>query len=130
MRLGLSVVLGIVLLAGVANADTVERTVKANSSTAVGGFFGYEVNTCYPSGIPDVKIHQQAGNGTVEIRPHQAKLNKDARCPGLAVNGLAYVYTPKKGFKGMDEFSVDVPWSTNTHSLPSVYTHTYRINVQ
>jgi len=130
MRLGSSVFLGIAILAGAANADTVERTVKANSSTAVGGFFGYEVNTCYPSAIPDVKIHQQAGNGNVEIRPHQAKLDKDSQCPGLAVRGLAYVYTPKKGFKGADEFSVDVPWSTNDHSLPSVYTHTYRINVQ
>ena len=55
MRLAMSVALGIVILASVANADTVERTVKANSSTAVGGFFGYEVNTCYPSAIPDAE---------------------------------------------------------------------------
>src|SRR3954452_18900834 len=100
MRLGISVFAGIVLLAGAANADTFDRSVKANTSTAVGGFLGYEVNTCYPSGVPDVKIHQPAGNGNVEIRPHQGKLNKDSRCPGLLVRGLAYVYTPKKGFKG------------------------------
>src|SRR3954453_15866371 len=87
------------LLAGAAQADTFDRTVKANSSTAVGGFFGYEINTCLPSAIPDVKIHQQAGNGNVEIRPHQTTMKKDSQCPGLAVRGVAYVYTPKKGFK-------------------------------
>jgi hypothetical protein len=130
MRFSIPVLVGTVFQAGVANADTVERTVKANTTTAVGGFFGYEVNTCYPSAIPEVKIHQLAGNGNVEIRPHQAKLNEESQCPGLSVRGLAYVYTPKKGFKGSDEFSIDVPWATNTQSLPSVYTHTYRINVQ
>src|SRR4051794_13236141 len=130
MRLGIASILGIVLVAGAANADTFDRTVKANTATAVGGFYGYETNTCYPSAIPDAKIHQPASNGNVEIRSHQGKLDKDSRCPGLMVRGLAYVYTPKKGFKGLDEFSVDVPWATNTQSLPSVYTHTYRINVQ
>ncbi|MFL4995530.1 MAG: hypothetical protein ACJ8DF_02315 [Microvirga sp.] len=47
---------GLALLTGSASAETIERTVKANTISALGGFLGYEVNTCYPSVIPDVKV--------------------------------------------------------------------------
>lgn len=121
---------GLILLAGPASAETVERTVKANTITAVGGFLSYEVNTCYPAEIPNVKIRQEPGNGTVRIVPHEQALGKDSRCPGTKVRGLAYVYTPKKGFKGDDEFTLDVPWRSTDSGPGNTLSYTYRIHVE
>jgi hypothetical protein len=121
---------GLALLASPASAETVERTVKANTISAIGGFLGYEVDTCYPSNIPDVKIRQQPANGTLQIRPYEQALGKDTRCPGTKVRGLAYVYTPKKGFKGTDEVVLDIPWSWNEAGPQTLMTNTYRIRVE
>jgi hypothetical protein len=121
---------GLALLAGSASAETVERTVKANMVTAIGGFLGYEVDTCYPSIIPDVKVRQQPANGTIQIRPHEQAIGKNSRCAGTKVRGLAYVYTPKKGFKGTDEVVLDIPWSWNEAGPQTLMTYTYRIRVE
>ena len=130
MYRALIVLAGLTLAAGSVSAQTADRTVKANTSTAIGGFFGYELNTCYPANIPDVKIKQAPANGTLRIVPHQATLGKEDRCAGKTVKGLAYVYTPNKGFKGSDEVSLDVPWSSNDISIPTLRTYTFRITVQ
>ncbi|WP_114946164.1 hypothetical protein [Microvirga calopogonii] len=121
---------GLALLTGSASAETIERTVKANTISAIGGFLGYEVNTCYPSIIPDVKVRQEPANGSIQIRPHEEALGKDSHCPGTKVRGLAYVYTPKRGFKGMDEVVIDIPWSGNDLAPQTVLTKTYRIRVE
>jgi hypothetical protein len=121
---------GLALLTGSASAETIERTVKANTISALGGFLGYEVNTCYPSVIPDVKVRQVPANGTIQIRPHEQALGKESRCPGTKIRGLAYVYTPKKGFKGTDEIVLDIPWTWNEVSPQSIITYTYRIRVE
>jgi hypothetical protein len=121
---------GLALFAGSASAETVERTVKANSTTALGGFFGYEVDTCYPSVIPDVKVRQSPAHGTFKIVPHEQVLGEGNRCKGTKVRGLAYVYTPAKGFKGNDEVVVDVPWVANDLGQPVLYTYTYRVKVE
>lgn len=129
MRRGL-LLAGLVLWAGSAPAETMDRTVKANTRSAIGGFLGYEVDTCYPSVIPVVKVRQAPSNGSIEVIPHDGALGKDSRCSGRKVKGLAYVYTPKKGFKGMDEVSLDVPWQSNDSGPETLLTYTYRIRVE
>ncbi len=121
---------GLLMLAGSASAETQERTVKANTVAAVGGFLGYETHTCYPSAIPDVKIRQAPANGTLRIVPHEQVLGKDTLCPGTKVRGLAYVYTPKKGFRGTDEVTVDVPWNSTDSGRATILSYTYRIRVE
>jgi hypothetical protein len=124
------VLAGLTCLADLASAETVERTVKANSVTAIGGFLGYEVDTCYPSVIPNVKVRQTPANGSIQIVPHQQALGKDSRCPGTTVRGLAFVYTPKKGFKGTDEVALDVPWSSTDSGPETIRTYTFRVKVE
>jgi hypothetical protein len=121
---------GLALLTSSASAETIERTVRANTISAIGGFLGYEVDTCYPSNIPDVKVRQSPSNGTFQIRPHEQALGKDTRCPGAKVRGLAYVHTPKKGFKGTDEVVLDIPWSWNDLGQQTLMTYTYKIRVE
>jgi hypothetical protein len=130
VRPAIVVAAGLSLLAGYASAETLERTVKANAVSAIGGFLGYEVDTCYPSVIPDVKVRQAPVNGSIQIRPHEQALGKDTRCPGTKVRGLAYVYTPKKGFKGTDEVVIDIPWSSTDSGMATIMTYTYRIRVE
>jgi hypothetical protein len=77
-----------------------------------------------------VKVRQAPANGTIQIRPHEQALGKESRCPGTKVRGLAYVYTPKKGFKGTDEIVLDIPWTWNEVSPQSLITYTYRIRVE
>lgn len=124
------VLAGLTCLAGFASAETLERTVKANAATPIGGFLGYEVDTCYPSVIPNVKVRQAPANGGIQIVPHQQALGKDSRCPGRIVRGLAFVYTPKKGFKGADELALDVPWSSTDSGPETIRTYTFRVKVE
>lgn len=113
-----------------ASAETVERKVKANAASPIGGFFGYEVDTCYPSMIPDVKVRQGPAHGNVRIVPYSVTLGKDTLCPGKKVPGLVYVYTPAKGFKGSDEIVFDIPWRSTDIGPLITRTHTYRITVE
>ena len=90
---------GIVLLAVPGRRRNHDRTVKANTRTGIGGFLGYEVDTCSLR-IPAAKIRQAPSNGGIEIIRYEQALGKETRCPGRKVRGLAYVYTPKKGLQG------------------------------
>jgi hypothetical protein len=130
MRRALMILAGSAFLVGPALSETVERTVKANTRSAIGGFLSYEVDTCYPSAIPDVKVRQAPANGDIAVIPHEQALGKESRCPGTKVRGVAYVYTPKKGFKGADEVVVDVPWQSTDTGPQTIWTYTYKIRVE
>jgi hypothetical protein len=127
-RLALSLT-GLLLLATSAAAETQDKVVKANTRSAIGGFFSYGVGTCLAGVIPNAKIRKQGANGTIEIHPHEQVLGKDTQCPGAKVRGLVFVYTPAKGFKGADEVAIDLPWAGNDSGQPTILTYTYRIRV-
>ena len=46
------------------------------------------------------------------------------------MRGLVFVYTPSKGFKGTDEFAIDLPWAGNDSAQPTILTDTFRISVE
>jgi hypothetical protein len=121
---------GFCLLVGPAAAETVERTVKANTRAGIGGFLGYEVDTCYPSAITTVTVRDRPANGNIQILPHEQVLGKDSRCPGTKVRGLAFVYTPNKGFRGADELTLDVPWQSTDSGPETIRSYTFRIRVE
>ena len=121
---------GLTVLAVPASAETIERTVKANHRSPVGGLFTYEVGTCRASAIPDVTIRDKPRNGTVAIHSVTATLPPETNCGGQKVSGPALIYTPNKGFKGADQFTIDFPFATNETRSPTGMTRTYRINVE
>jgi hypothetical protein len=52
-------------------------------------------------------------------------------CPGLKVNGPVFVYAPKRGFTGVDEFTVEYPWRRSSDELIGTkITSTYCITVK
>jgi hypothetical protein len=122
----------LVLLAGFssASADTFDKSVKANSRTAVGAFFTYSEGTCQASVVPDVTVRTKPANGTVAIEVKDVTMKPDSSCPGARMRGPVFIYTPAKGFRGSDQFEIDIPFARTDVRPPTVYTHTYRIKVE
>jgi hypothetical protein len=118
------------LAAGAASAETIDKTVKANSRTAVGAFFTYWEGLCQASTVPQASVRSRPASGTLAIEVHQVTLSQQTRCPGARVSGPVFIYTPAKGFKGVDQFEIDIPFARVEERLPTVYTHTYRIRVE
>lgn len=115
---------------GLASAETIDRTVKVNSRTAVGAFFPYWEGMCNASSVPNATVRSRPTNGTVLIEVRQVTLNESSRCPGARVSGPVFVYAPAKGFRGTDQFEIDIPFARTEERIPTVYTHTYRIKVE
>ena len=128
LRVG-AIAAALVLATGAAG-ETVDRTVKANARTAIGGYFPYWLDTCGRGEIPDVTVRQRPANGALTVQMHETTLGSDTRCPGMRVRGPIIVYTPNRGFRGTDEAVVDVPVTSNDARAPTVRTYTYRIRVE
>jgi len=119
-----------VLVGGAAAAETFDKAVKANSQTAVGAFFTYWEGMCNAASVSNATVRSRPANGTVVIEVRQVTLGAHSRCPGARVSGPVFVYTPAKGFKGTDQFEIDIPFARTEERLPTIYTHTYRIKVE
>src|SRR5215213_2500407 len=119
-----------VVVAGPASAETVERAVKANQRTAVGGVFTYELESCRAAEIPNLSFRTQPSHGTVAIYEVTIPLGPHTTCAGRKVKGPALVYTPTKGFKGQDQFTIEYPFPTNHVRGPTVFTRTFLITVE
>jgi hypothetical protein len=122
--------LSLSLAAAPALAETFDRTVKSNSRTALGGFFSFDSGTCYGADVPDAKTAQAPANGLLQIVPHEQVLNGQSQCAGSKVRGLAFVYTPRKGFKGSDEVVIELPWTASQGGVPVMRSYHYRIRVE
>jgi hypothetical protein len=131
MRPSLLLLVGTLFLsANAASAETIERTVKANTLTAVGGLFAYGVQSCLQGAIPDAKVGKAPRNGKVVVRMHQTILGKETNCAGQKVSGPIFIYTPNRGFKGIDEFTIEYPFARSESSVPTQMSKTYRITVK
>jgi hypothetical protein len=131
--LGLLIVIGVIgTSAGMsgASAETIEKTVKANTRTAVDGIFTYVVQTCEQSAIPDAHVAEAPKNGTVVVQMHQIKADRATNCAGRTLSGPIFVYTPAKGFKGEDGFTIEFPFAQAESRAPTMMSKTYRLTVQ
>jgi hypothetical protein len=130
MRLISFGLVGGLLFIGSAEAETLERTVKANMRTPLGGFSIYNIGTCYAGPVVDGTIEQQAVNGTIELQVTDWTIPKGQQCEGAKVRGAVIVYTPKKGFKGADEGVVSFPFSPSDGPAQGLNSYKFRIKVE
>ena len=121
---------GLTVVANAASADTIARVVKANSRTAVGGLFTYGVGTCRAGEFPEVTIREQPSYGTVVVQTVTVLLDASTNCAGSRVTGPALVYTPRKGFRGTDRFTIDFPFASNESRPATMMSRTYELTVQ
>ena len=112
-------------------AETLVRTVPANRPSIVGAFAGYNAMTCASVGIPDAKLRKLPQSGTVRIETRKEKMIGKGICDKTDQYFLVFIYTPRKGFHGKDEFSVDIPWRNYADDAAfTVLTNTYQVTVQ
>jgi hypothetical protein len=131
MRLVLSILcVGLLLSAASASAETIERTVKADTLTAVGGIFTYGRRSCGQASIPKAKVGKPPKNGKVVVRMHQTILGKSTNCAGKKVSGPIFIYTPNPGFRGIDEFTVEYPPARRQSKAEAAASTLYRLTVK
>ncbi len=115
-----------------AMADRVSKTVPKNKKTFVGGAATYSEGMCDPMSIPQMRIRKKPSHGKVEFRTEYFKLSERAgSCAGKRVKGTAVFYTPNRGYRGNDKFSVSFTMMRYTEgSRMKHITDTYDITVK
>jgi hypothetical protein len=117
-------------LVGPASAETIQRTVKANAKTTVGGIFIFNTTTCSGSVIPDAKVGEQPRNGSVVVQVQTTTLGKQGECAGHKVTGPVFVYTPNRGFTGTDSFTIEYPFARAESRPATLMSRTYQLRVE
>ncbi|WP_037037577.1 hypothetical protein [Pseudovibrio sp. JE062] len=121
------------LIAGVgtAAAETHSGDVRANRSTIVNKHFYYNAQQCTSGPIAQVKLKKKPKHGTVKIVRATWSPPKGKRCSNKKFKGVDIIYTPKKGYRGPDEFSTkySMPRYTQGSAL-NYYGDTYKVQVK
>lgn len=101
------------LLAGCAAAEPSRVNVRMNTSTAVGGMTVSD-KSCDTVSPPSPVVSTQPKSGQVTFTHGNMKLDpKKTNCGGVPMVGLVVVYTPNKGFRGEDRFTVKFDYYSN-----------------
>ncbi|SHL55782.1 hypothetical protein [Roseibium suaedae] len=114
-----------------ASAKTISDTVPAGRSTVVGSHAVYGPG-CVSGPIPDMKVKKQPEHGRVEFRTKILQLSEKAgKCAGKKIKGTLIIYTPKKGFKGPDKFTVQYAYEKYVGTpRMSFVSDTYKLDVK
>ncbi|MBD1547529.1 hypothetical protein [Roseibium aggregatum] len=95
-----------ITIASLAQATAAEQvTVPANRKSMVGSHVIFSRDTCSGSTVPNMRVGRKPKHGKVDFRTVSGKLS-EGRCAGKPMRGKAVFYTPQRGFKGSDNFSV------------------------
>ena len=113
MRLILSTLVCLVALTTASVAETLDRTVKANRKSKIYIMAIYDPDSCRHAQIPTMKVIKEPKHGKLTWAKGQAKLNKKTfKCAGKTIKVLNLYYTPKRGYRGEDEFRIRYGWYT------------------
>ena len=115
---------------GAAVAETHSGEVRANRSTILNRHVYYNGQLCSSGPIAQVKLKTEPKHGTVKI-VRSVWAPEKGKCKGKKFKGVDVIYTPKRGYRGPDEFSTkySMPRYTNRSTLN--YLHdTYKVEVK
>jgi hypothetical protein len=88
-------------------AETVTGNVPANRATKVYAFTVADSSTCASPGRPKMKVAKAPKHGTVTFDWGFVPAGKAFRnCQGGRMRAMAIIYTPAKGYRGEDSFTV------------------------
>ena len=89
-------------------AERLALEVPRGKASVVYVFGHYRENSCEPGVIPQMSLRHKPKHGSVKFRPRSFRLTADAgKCAGRLTKGVEIVYTPARGFKGAEAFSVN-----------------------
>ena len=130
----LMAIIGAIMLSLAPAIAADRRTVPANKTSAVGFIYystgrGYD---CHGSGRGTYRVKKAASHGTVRLEWRKVKGDFQGGCKGKTMAGLAVWYTPRKGYRGDDTFTVqlNVPGLHPGNGLASGRSWTFDIDVK
>ena len=109
MRIIIQVMAAFALLfSGWTSASAETLNLKANVVNPVGFFYFYTSREygCETLGRPIVRVSRKPQNGTLRTEVRKTAMNSKGGCKGRPATGVAVWYTPNKGYRGPDRFSV------------------------
>ena len=100
-------------------AETLKGSVPANRSTRVYAFAVADPSTCASPGKPKVTVREAPQHGKVTFDWGFIPAGKTFQnCANGRMRAMGVIYTPNKGYRGADSFSV-------TYSMPSMGGYRY-----
>jgi hypothetical protein len=89
----------------------VEKTVRMDSATSLGGFFAVNPD-CSSRGLPRVTIAEAPSHGTAtvgprDLRPSFPSDHPYAACNAAMVPAMGVIYTPLQGYSGGDRLTIE-----------------------
>lgn len=80
-------------------------TVKANRTSGISSYVHYNRDLCSGGAIPHLRVGRKPKHGKLTFKTIVTKLGPGP-CKGTRVKAAAAYYTPDRGFRGEDSFSV------------------------
>lgn len=115
--------------ATVAQAQQVVN-VPAGKRTLIGTFSLYNSESCTSGAIPEARVSSAPSNGKIDFVMEQRRINA-GRCGGMMAWARAVYYTPKPGFRGQDETTVNFIYEVFSDGPErGNQSNTYRMNVR
>lgn len=108
-----------ILFTAPAHAIDVQRKAQAGVTTTMWTYHSYDDDCKAGPGI--VRLVTKPTNGKASTRYINSAIKTDHwgsphKCAGHTIKALAVFYTPNRGFRGIDRFSIDVKWRVKTDS--------------
>ncbi|MGE0230266.1 MAG: Ig-like domain-containing protein [Flavobacteriaceae bacterium] len=124
----LALVFGVMGAAGPAMAGSVDVEAKANTQTVVGWRAIYALIGCELMPPDTYKVASAPAHGKVTLSVRQATSeSRENGCNGFKGRAVAVTYTPDKGYRGADSFTVRITYER--YSSPAPYGDVTRYNV-
>lgn len=110
--------------------------IKAGAAAALDFRFTYWHNDCVVAGVVEAEIVSRPRNGAVTIQKRQGIITQDMgtmpRCVGALIAGTAIIYTPKKNYRGEEEFSIRYRYNTINRGITTPQNHVeiYKFSIE
>ena len=90
-----------------AQSNPVEGVVPADQSTVLSSHVLTSRSGCSGVQIPRMRVARRPAHGTISFRRESVPLdNIKPMCAGRSATGIVVVYTPNRGYRGLDVFTI------------------------
>jgi hypothetical protein len=101
-----SIILANIAWSSTAHSASINISLKANRTSGLYTYIQYDPNTCGAMMMPKFKV-KYVKNGKITGSKGSFKLTKGI-CKGRSMKGVAFRYTPNRGFRGTDKASIQL----------------------
>ncbi|MCC0055397.1 MAG: Ig-like domain-containing protein [Rhodobiaceae bacterium] len=127
----LALILGVTGIAGSALAESYDVDVKANAQNHIGWRAIYALIGCELRPPDTYSVGRQPQHGKVTLTIRQVTSNdRENGCTQFKGKAVAVTYTPDKGYRGPDSFTVRITYQRYSSPAPFGDVVRYNVNVK